>query len=489
MNCLHPFTRRYLDALTGEQKTVLCPCGKCVNCLQKEQDAWAVRLTESARYHKRMIFDTLTVSPIAMPYIDILDGLNLTFKKKDSYDKMRDMLIKSYDIAREFYPHMSRESWKIIAKNGGRLLYFPKSEVQNWIKRGRECMRRDYAKSGLTAPNFEYFLVEEYGSKTSRPHFHVLVFGLTLDEWFHYFGRPWRTLYGFTKHVYKEFSPDMQKDFNCMIKYVSKYVTKGEFEIPLVRDGFYQKPYRLISKGIGSHYLDNHKFDIFRNAVAKKYKDMSFTSYNKYKDAMDDYEEYRKWSQSQYVPHFGDITPEDAFVEEVCEYIAPITSPFLDGLDARYRKVHENLRQIDEDKEFCVTEEDLSKLCVYYDSAGYPHALPNYYRYKILKNSNTNETNIYSHKIQTLLQQSSCLRDNTRISQFAATLGYAIAPGDIDSEKGTIKGLSPWQAFVVLHGFAVEQRSQAKAVGERHQLRLNNFYNRIKYAPGRDSLK
>lgn len=483
MNCLHPFTRRYLDALTGQEKTVLCPCGKCVNCLHKEQDSWAIRLTESARYHKRMIFDTLTVSPIAMPYIDMLQGLNLKFKKQDSYDKFRDMLVKSYDVAHEFYPHMSFESWKIIAKNGGRLLYFPKSEVQDWLKRGRIAMQRDYAKKGLTAPKFEYFLVQEYGAKTSRPHFHVLVFGLTLDEWFHYFGLPWRTLYGYTKHVYKEFTADNQKDFNCMIKYVSKYVTKGEFEIPLVKDGFYQKPYRLISKGIGAHYIDNAKFDVFRNSVAKKYKSMSFTSYNKYNEAMEDYEEYRKWSQSQYVPHYGDITPEQLFIEEVCEYTAPITSPFLEGLDARYRKIQENLVELQKDTNFEITEVDLQKLCVYYDTAGFPHALPNYYRYKILKNSNTNETNIYSYKIQTLLQQSACLRDNTSISQYAATMGYSITPEQIDTEEGTIQGLSPWQAFVVLNGYTAFQRSQAKIVAERRQSNLKNFYNRAKNNP------
>lgn len=483
MNCLHPFTRRYLDALTGQEKTVLCPCGKCVNCLHKEQDSWAIRLTESARYHKRMIFDTLTVSPIAMPYIDLLNGLNLNFKKQDSYDKFRDMLVKSYDVAREFYPHMSKESWKIISKNGGRLLYFPKSEVQDWLKRGRIAMQRDYAKKGLTAPKFEYFLVQEYGAKTSRPHFHILVFGLTLDEWFHYFGLPWRTLYGFTKHVYKEFTADSQKDFNCMIKYVSKYVTKGEFEIPLVKDGFYQKPYRLISKGIGSHYLDNTKFDIFRNSVAQKYKRMAFTSYNKYKEAMDDYEEYRKWSQSQYVPHYGDISPEQLFIEEICEYVAPISSSFLDGLDSRYKKIQENLIELQKDTNFEISEEDLQKLCVYYDTAGFPHALPNYYRYKILKNSNTNETNIYSYKIQTLLQQSACLRDNTSISQYATTLGYSITPEQIDAEKGIIQGLSPWQAFVVFNGYTAFQRRQAKIVAERRESNLKNFYNRAKNNP------
>lgn len=481
MNCLHPFTRRYLDALTGQEKQIVCPCGKCINCLHREQDSWTVRLTESARYHRRMIFDTLTVSPIAMPYIDMLDGLNLSFKKPQSYDKFRDMLVKSYDIAHEFYPNMSLESWKIISKNGGRLLYFPKSEVQDWLKRGRMAMNRDYLKEGKTPPKWEYFLVQEYGCKTSRPHFHVLVFGLSLNDWFHYFGRPWRDLYGFTRHVYKEFNPESQKDFNCMIKYVSKYITKGEFELPLVKDGLYQKPYRLISKGIGSHYLDNKKFDVFRTAVANKYKSMVYTTYNKYKEAEEDYKAYVEWSRSQYVPHYGDISPEQLFVEECCEYLAPISCPMLEGLDARYRDIQSNLIALDKDPDFSVTEDDLQKLCVYYDSAGYPHALPNYYRYKILKNSNSNETNIYSYKVQTLLQQSAELRDNQSISSYATSLGYNIAPGDIHREKGSIEGLSPWQAFVVLNGYTVAERREAKARSERHFARLNNFYNRPKY--------
>ena len=80
MNCLHPFKRRYKDPLTGEMKEVLCPCGKCINCLHSYQDMWSIRLSETAKYYKQMIYDTLTVRPDAM-----LVKIDFTKPTKDGF--------------------------------------------------------------------------------------------------------------------------------------------------------------------------------------------------------------------------------------------------------------------------------------------------------------------------------------------------------------------------------------------------------------------
>lgn len=71
-----------------------------------------------------------------------------------------------------------------------------------------------------------------------------------------------------------------------------------------------------------------------------------------------------------------------------------------------------------------ITPEVLKKLQIYYDSGGYPHALPQYYRNKLFRTNN--EKNIYQFEIQTLLQQSARLHDNQAIQREAAALGIII---------------------------------------------------------------
>lgn len=96
---------------------MVVPCGRCAFCAATRRSDWASRLHYEAKKHFGSKFITLTYS-----------NNHLT------WDHGNSQLVKS--------------------------------DLQKWFKRVR--------KAGY---NFRYYAVGEYGSRTYRPHYHILVFG------------------------------------------------------------------------------------------------------------------------------------------------------------------------------------------------------------------------------------------------------------------------------------------------------------------------
>ncbi len=98
------------------------PCGKCVECLQDRREMWSLRIAEEWKDHTDSAFITLTY-----------DNENITY--------------------------------------GEHLPTLVKSDLQNWFKRLRDRIKPIKVR---------YYAVGEYGTKTLRPHYHVILFGLPL---------------------------------------------------------------------------------------------------------------------------------------------------------------------------------------------------------------------------------------------------------------------------------------------------------------------
>lgn len=96
------------------------PCGKCVECLESRRSMWSIRLAEEAKDHIHTSFITLTYSDENIVY-------------------------------GEYFPTLVKD------------------DVQRWLKRLRKRIEPE---------KIRYYLVGEYGTKTMRPHYHVLLFGL-----------------------------------------------------------------------------------------------------------------------------------------------------------------------------------------------------------------------------------------------------------------------------------------------------------------------
>lgn len=125
-------------------------CGKCPNCLLRKRQAMALRLVHERSQVEDCCFITLTYNPKSLPRT--CDG---------KWSEGHKMIIGRGDMV-------------------GVPTLVP-SDVQRFMKRLRRHLeytpirikdRRDH----VTKP-IRYFCVGEYGGKTGRPHYHVIVFG------------------------------------------------------------------------------------------------------------------------------------------------------------------------------------------------------------------------------------------------------------------------------------------------------------------------
>ena len=109
-------------------------CGQCIGCKMKKAQDWAIRITHEAKYYEDNCFITLTFS--------------------------------NQELAR-------RENPGTVDVN----------DVQKFLKR----LRRHLDYRGENS-KFRYFAVGEYGEKTGRPHYHILIFGWKPSD-----GTLWKT--------------------------------------------------------------------------------------------------------------------------------------------------------------------------------------------------------------------------------------------------------------------------------------------------------
>lgn len=123
-----------VDRETGEvrNRAVILPCGQCIECRCKYAQQWASRIMLESRYHEKSYFLTLTYDEEHVPISEAEDGTpSLTLCPK---------------------------------------------ELQDFVKR----LRRDQEyHHGNT---IRFYAVGEYGSLFHRPHYHLIVFGLILDD-------------------------------------------------------------------------------------------------------------------------------------------------------------------------------------------------------------------------------------------------------------------------------------------------------------------
>lgn len=183
------------------------PCGKCNFCLQNRRKEWSFRLQKELRYHTSAKFITLTYDDDNLP----------TMEYESKYGSFpRGILVKK--------------------------------DLQNFFKR----LRKKQAK--ITDQKIKYYAVGEYGTKTCRPHYHAIVFGID-PRLYHRIQEAWSIYHQDDKdRSTGVYVPIGQVDVGSVtansIDYVTKYVVNRydyEPELPA--------PFSLISNGIGLQHL------------------------------------------------------------------------------------------------------------------------------------------------------------------------------------------------------------------------------------------
>lgn len=197
------------DALSEYYDTdysaIVCGCGKCIWCRRKRINSWFIRsLCEIEMFNSKqfLYFITLTFSD---KYLDV-----------DGYNQLQ------------------------------------LSHVQKYIKR----VRTNFGWK------FKYIAVGEYGSKSGRRHYHLLLYGIPfIDKYTRIkLAKCWK--YGFS---YIKLS-----DPNS-IYYVLKYSFKNVLGLD---NSYYSQlgfnvPFFTCSKGFGLDYYNKNKLDILRNGYIK----------------------------------------------------------------------------------------------------------------------------------------------------------------------------------------------------------------------------
>lgn len=193
-SCLHPY--RFFNAAT--QSYMVAPCGKCIGCCNSRAVANDLSIQSHASKYKFTAFTTLTFNQSSMPLATLIDVGDITYlvdysnfdvilgefplmsesEKDDLYSRVQPVNGKrfpshtlpylDYYLARLFLASLrQRIKQKRIKKF---TTYF--DSVTNELKQSYKYELNYYH----TNEKVTYYLVGEYGTKSLRPHFHILFF-------------------------------------------------------------------------------------------------------------------------------------------------------------------------------------------------------------------------------------------------------------------------------------------------------------------------
>lgn len=264
--CLFPMTRTIKDALTGEQKVVTYPCGVCPECVvARQRDMAALTILEAKKVKKPMYFFTFTYDNDSIPIYKVVKSssdriLERRFVTEEEDKRVRPFIISKgrysravqYNVGEDFNYYFSDGEYSHTEPAS---VYYTPSicnhDLQNVVKnfRAQLVYRKQY--KGIS-----YSAVGEYGSKSFRPHFHMIVFGIN-EEQADLLSKLWK----FGQVDYKRTQGTPQDVLRSSL-YTSKYINKGCFENGWLKGKFVQRPHRMSSQGFG---IDPEKFKSYRD--------------------------------------------------------------------------------------------------------------------------------------------------------------------------------------------------------------------------------
>lgn len=223
------------------------PCGKCIECLQYKQNKRVPLIVQEMQHvgEDKVCFVTLTYDndtcPLALSYCNE-DSKHFRVLSPD----VRSFYvgITHYSLTGTLKPLSFDDHYKLVPS-------LNREDVRLFIKRNRVAFER------LGRPmDFKYICVGEYGPRTNRPHYHLLIFGLTYSECREFF-KFWSSEFGFfyVESVHRDFvsksGKPVKDGFVAVSRYICKYMSKGCFECQFVKDGIVEAPRVMSSVHIG----------------------------------------------------------------------------------------------------------------------------------------------------------------------------------------------------------------------------------------------
>lgn len=257
---VNPYTHRRL----------FVDCGKCPSCLQAKADRRTLRIKNSLGIGEVALFVNLDYRNDCVPYIRLSDMEKVrnfksttlrVYRDSDSrlvrYSSLYDTRLRRVHntyILNEFRildPSLLRGSFTTLSRGSkDKIGVIHYADIQNFIKRLRINLKRHYNY----ADYFKFFSCAEYGGKTCRPHFHLLVFiPQRFVETFRYaIAESW---------PFADTSRTLQniEIARNAAAYVSSYVNSSRHVPTLFRDSQF---------GLHQRHTYSHEFGVERNSYA-----------------------------------------------------------------------------------------------------------------------------------------------------------------------------------------------------------------------------
>lgn len=193
--------KTYMDSL-------LIPCGNCLGCRLDKLALWSARCNYEL-YKNRSAFLTFTYDDYHLKYLD--------------------------DIA--LYPTLVRD------------------DLHRFLDNLRHKIKAMPVLPKGSKRDFSYFAVGEYGGHFERPHYHVLFFGLDFADFKKIFYSTWKN--GYIKSL-----PILTGGLRYVIDYFTKENVTGKLAESLYDDTCRQRPFNLVSRGLGSELFYAHRDEI-----------------------------------------------------------------------------------------------------------------------------------------------------------------------------------------------------------------------------------
>lgn len=210
-----------VDKSTGEvtNRAKILACGQCIGCRTKRAASWADRIIMEAKHWDKVYFLTLTYDDNNVPVSLSKDGVtSMTLEPKD---------------------------------------------LQDFIKRLRREQEYHYSNK------IRFYAVGEYGEQFHRPHYHMIAFGLILDDIKeHHRNRAGRMIHTSEtiEKIWQNGLIEVEDLSWELAAYAARYCVKklGKDETEFYETFGLVPEFQRCSQGFGRDYFEEHMDEIYQ---------------------------------------------------------------------------------------------------------------------------------------------------------------------------------------------------------------------------------